>query len=139
MPTIKLVVKGIGHAPSFKNNKMLTRGMLITNPKNQKWMKKAAASIVSQLTSLYQTEEIETRTGQSLQEWIVSSLPLDDSLAWTGVPCGNWRRVKKESEGLEIKISENVYCHNCGNKQIINEGPAEGYWCPKCGSSDSDE
>ena len=36
-------------------------------------------------------------------------------------------------------FSEELYCHKCGNIHIIYEGPAEGYWCPECGSSDSDE
>ncbi len=31
------------------------------------------------------------------------------------------------------------YCHVCGNLDIVYEGPAEGYSCPKCGSSDMDE
>jgi len=34
---------------------------------------------------------------------------------------------------------EELYCHVCGNKDIVFESPAEGYWCPQCGSSDSDE
>ena len=32
-----------------------------------------------------------------------------------------------------------LYCHVCGNTDIVHESPAEGYWCPKCGSSDQDE
>lgn len=103
-PIIKLVVTGIGHVPSFKNNKMLTRGRLITDPKKQKWMEKAAASIASQLNSLCPTAEPGTPTELSVRCWIVSSLPLDDSLEWIGVPCGSWQRVKKGAEGAELTI-----------------------------------
>lgn len=106
MPPIRLVIQGQGHVPSFKNGKMLARGRLITHPKKQAWMEKAAASIASQLISLYQTAEAETPTGVSLQSWIQSSMPLDDSLDWIGVPCGSWRTVKKGSEGAEVIIEK---------------------------------
>ena len=36
-------------------------------------------------------------------------------------------------------VVEELYCHQCGNIHLVYEGPAEGYWCPKCGSSDQDE
>lgn len=32
-----------------------------------------------------------------------------------------------------------LYCHKCGNKNIVFESLAEGYYCPNCGSSDQDE
>ena len=32
-----------------------------------------------------------------------------------------------------------LYCHKCGYRHIIHESLAEGYSCPNCGSSDSDE
>ena len=35
--------------------------------------------------------------------------------------------------------TDDLYCHVCGNRDLVYEGPAEGYSCPKCGSSDSDE
>jgi len=31
------------------------------------------------------------------------------------------------------------YCHQCGNPNIVDEGPAEGYFCPNCCSSDMDD
>lgn len=31
-----------------------------------------------------------------------------------------------------------IYCHVCGNPNLVYEGLAESYWCPQCGSSDSD-
>ena len=44
-------------------------------------------------------------------------------------------RLKKEATMPE----EEVYCHVCGSKNVVYEGPAEGYWCKDCGSSDQDE
>lgn len=101
---IRLVVKGLGHVPSFKNKKMITRGKLITDPKKQAWMEKAAAAIESQLRCLFQTEGAGTVTEQSLRSLILTLLPLDDSLDWIGVPSGSWRRVKKGEEGAVIEI-----------------------------------
>lgn len=106
---VKLTVQGLGHVPSFKNHKrIITRPnpRLMTRPEVQEWMDKAAASIESQLISLYQIAEAVTPTGQSLQSWIQSSMPLDDDLVWIGVPSGNWRRVKPGEEGFEIIIEE---------------------------------
>jgi hypothetical protein len=99
-------LKGLGHVPSFKNKKMLSRGRLITNPAKQRWMEKAINSIALQLRSSLATYKIETRTGQSPQSLTVSMLPLDDSLDWIGVPCGNWQRVKKGEEGAIVKIEK---------------------------------
>ncbi len=100
-------ISGLSHVPSFKNGKMLTRGRLITDPQKQQWMEKAAASIESQLRSLFQTAGAGTQTGQSARSLIPTCLPLDDSLEWIGVPCGSWRRVKKGEEGAEITIERN--------------------------------
>ena len=54
--------------------------MLVTAPKAKKQMTSIVNDFVSQLTSLYQTIEGETQTEQSIQSWIASSLPLDDSV-----------------------------------------------------------
>jgi hypothetical protein len=105
MKSVKLEIKNQGHVPSFKNGKMMTRGRLITDPKKQKWMEKAATCMESQLRSLYQTSETGMQTGLSLQSWILTYLPLDDCLKWIGVPCGSWRKVKKGEEGAEIEFS----------------------------------
>lgn len=32
-----------------------------------------------------------------------------------------------------------LYCHRCGYRNIIHESLAEGYSCPACGCSDTDE
>lgn len=103
---IRLTVLGLGHVPSFKNGKMLARGRLITDPKKQKWMEKAAASIGSQLSSLSLIAAAGTETAQSARSWTLSCLPLDDDLDWIGVPCGSWQRVKKGDEGCEVLIEK---------------------------------
>ena len=92
--------------PSFKNGKMLARGRLITDPKKQKWMEKAAASFASQLLSLFQTGDQGTLTAQSARCLIPTCLPLDDDLEWIGVPCGSWRRVKQGEEGAIVEIEQ---------------------------------
>jgi hypothetical protein len=101
---LRLVVQIKEHVPSFKNGKMLCRGRLITHPKKQKWMEKAAASIESQLRSWLLTRGTGMETGQSLRSLTLTSLPLDDSLVWIGVTCGSWRKVKKGEEGAVIEI-----------------------------------
>lgn len=79
---IILVVKGLGHVPSKKNNKMLTRGRLITKPEYQKWIEWCILDFVSQLSSMSQTEEgamLMERSRQSLMCWLKH---YDDSLDW---------------------------------------------------------
>lgn len=103
-PSILIKIQGMGHVPAFKNGKMLCRGRLITHPDKQKWMEAAARSIESQLRSLLQTSGTAMQTGQSQPSSTPTCLPLDDSLVWIGVPCGDWQRVKKGEEGAVINI-----------------------------------
>ena len=44
-----------------------------------------------------------------------------------------------EIKKLKIRYPDRLFCHQCGFRDIILESVAEGYWCPNCGSSDSDE
>jgi len=104
MNPIKLDVRGIGDVPSFKNNKMIARGRLITNPKRQKWMEHCIQLIESQLNYAMQTSAGETLTGQQALCWIAQSLPCDDSRSFipelhiTAVDC------TKGEEGATITI-----------------------------------
>ena len=50
----------------------------------------------------------------------------------------NQRRPILEKQ-VEEAVKLGIYCHKCGNLRIVHENPAEGYWCPECGSSDQDE
>lgn len=104
MTPILLVVSGMGHVPSFKNNKLLTRGRLITNPRNQAWMEAVADAFASQLLCWFQTTGIEILTEQQALSSIATLVPLDDSLAWIGELSVNWRHVPKGMEGAEIVI-----------------------------------
>ncbi len=110
MPNVKLQVSGLGHVPSFKNNKMIVKGrggrkaMLITDPKKQQWMGRCITAIESRLRSLFQTTSTATETACSLQSKIASSLPLDDSLKWIGSHSVDWRKVPKGQEGFEMTI-----------------------------------
>jgi len=92
---IILAVRNQGHVPSFKNNKMLVRGRLITDPKKQKWMQRCIQSFESQLFLLTRTTAAGTLTDNSLRSLIASSLPLDDSHQW--IP-----EIKIEAVQLEM-------------------------------------
>lgn len=101
---IELVIRGIGHVPSFKNSKMLTRGKLITDPKKQKWMNKATRNLESQLRYFIPIQEIGTETGLTLLSKIASFMPLDDSLKWIPKHNVDSQRVSKGYEGANITI-----------------------------------
>jgi hypothetical protein len=104
MKPIKLDVRGMGDPPSFKNNKMIARGRLITNPKRQKWMEHCIQLIESQLLFAMQTGASETLTAQRVRSWIASNMPASDSRQWvpelhvTSVDCA------KGEEGATITI-----------------------------------
>lgn len=102
---IKIAVQGVGHPISFKNNKMLTRGRVITNPKNQKWMEQATEHIESALRCWCQINGIEIQTDAQRLSAIVTLMPLDDCLAWIEELSVNWRRVNKGEEGFEMEIT----------------------------------
>lgn len=104
MQSISLSVKGIGHVPSFKNSKMMTRGRLITDPKKQKWMAKCTKDIESQLRYLFLITDPGTETECIPRSRIVSSLPLDDCLDWIGSHSVSWRKVNKGEEGAIVEI-----------------------------------
>ena len=103
---IILHVNGVGHIPSKKNNKFLTRGRLITKPEYQKVIKKITDGFVSELLS-----GSAIIVGATLMEdyppfLTVSLLPEDDCWTWIpeitvkGLPC------PKGMEGATIEIEE---------------------------------
>jgi len=104
---IHLVVQGRGHIGNFKNCKACWRNMLITVPRAKNQMQSIEKDFVSQLTSLYQTTEDETQTGQSIQSWIASSMPLDDSVREIAEIVVRVKRAPKGNEGAIIKL-ENI-------------------------------
>ena len=81
--------------------------MLITVPRAKNQMQSIEKDFVSQLTSLYQTIEDETQTGQSIQSWIASSMPLDDSVREIAEIVVRVKRAPKGNEGAIIKL-ENI-------------------------------
>ena len=101
---IKLEIKGLGHVPSFKNNKMLTRGRLITNPKRQKWMDQCIQLIESQLNFRIPINEDGTLMGQQVLSWIACNVPLDDSRQWIPELHISSRSCDKGEEGATILI-----------------------------------
>lgn len=106
MSRIKLNVKGLGHVPSFKNKKMLTRGRLITNPENQKWMSACEAAFVSQLLSEYQTKETGMPMVRSLRSWIACVMPLNDSVRSVRKVTIEVEDVAPGEEGATIEIEQ---------------------------------
>ena len=80
---------------------------MITVPRAKNQMQSIEKDFVSQLTSLYQTIEDETQTGQSIQSWIASSMPLDDSVREIAEIVVRVKRAPKGNEGAIIKL-ENI-------------------------------
>ena len=80
--------------------------MLVTVPKAKKQMNQLVEDFASQLTSLYRTSVSETQTEQSIQSWIASSVPLDDSVREIDELVVRVRRVPKGNEGTIVKIEE---------------------------------
>jgi hypothetical protein len=115
---IHLVVQGHGHIANFKNCKACWRNMLVTAPKAKKQMTSIVNDFVSQLTSLYQTIEDETQTGQSIQSWIASSLPLDDSVREIDEVVVRVKRAPKGNEGAIIVIKETDNAVQESNKEV---------------------
>tara|TARA_Y100001963_G_scaffold19768_3_gene25060 strand:- start:683 stop:1033 length:351 start_codon:yes stop_codon:yes gene_type:complete len=103
---IHLVIQGLGHIGNFKNCKACWRNMLITVPRAKNQMRSIEKDFVSQLTSLYRTTEDETQTGQSIQSWIASSMPLDDSVREIAEIVVRVRRAPKGKEGAIVKLDK---------------------------------
>lgn len=103
---ILLHVIGLGHVPNFKNQKMLTRGRLITKPERQKWMERCVQSFVSQLRSYAVTEGKGIWTGRWSPSLIVSSLPEDDCRQCIPQITLQAVEVAKGEEGAVIKITK---------------------------------
>jgi hypothetical protein len=103
---ILLVIQGLGHIGNFKNCKACWRNMLVTIPRARKQMRAIEQSFVSQLVALYQIDEGETQTGQSIQSWIASSVPLDDSVREIREIVVRVRRAPKGNEGAIMKLEK---------------------------------
>lgn len=101
---IAIHIRGLGHVPSHKNRKMICRKRLITAPKYKARMDAIILSIESQLLGLYRTRGEEITTECSLPHWIVSYLPLDDSLDWMPHQAQSVEYVSKGQEGCNILI-----------------------------------
>lgn len=107
-PSVHLHLRQHGHVPSFKNNKMLTRGRLITNPKRQKQMDAITLDLKCQLISLFRTTEDVTQTEPSrlcsiaLRE---HSRKFDDSVQWIPKITIEVKNVRKGFEGADITIT----------------------------------
>lgn len=102
---IELVVKNQGSVISFKNNKMIAKGRLITDPKKQKWMRRCIQSFASQLSCITQT----TYAGMLTERPAPSStvlFPLDDSWQWIPQLIVIAERCAKGDEGATITIEE---------------------------------
>lgn len=107
--TVRLEIKGLGHVPSFKNNKSIFRNQkgkpfIATKPIRKKWMEQATHLIELQLLSASQTAMPEILTAQSLRSWIASVMPLDDSWQWVNELHIKTVKVPKGEEGAYIVI-----------------------------------
>lgn len=103
MSNISLSVRGI-NIPSFKNNKMIAQGRLITNPKRQKVMEQITASFVLQCISGLATSGGAMPTVPCPRSLTASLLPEDDSWQWIPEIRVVVAQVPKGSEGCDILI-----------------------------------
>lgn len=106
MQTTSLVLKIVesGNVPSFKNNKMLTRGKLITAPEKQKWMDLATRSLESQLLSAIRRTLAAMPMAPNQQFWIALSEQFDDSVQWIPEISVKATKCEKGEEGADILI-----------------------------------
>lgn len=107
---MKLVVKNMGHVPSFKNRKraILDRktGKLrtLTERKTARWMERCTNDFVSQLHSMLATVAAAMGTEHCPRSLIASLLPLDDGIAWIPEIHLHTVYVDPGDEGAEIEI-----------------------------------
>lgn len=108
---VNLEINGLGHVPSFKNNKSIFRNQkgkpfIATSPKRREWMDQATRLIESQLLFAFRMAMPEIQTAQSLRSWIASCLPLDDSWQWVNEIHIKTVQVPKGEEGAYISIEQ---------------------------------
>lgn len=109
MPSIKLVVQGLGEVPTFKNRKLIGKtrrgkSVLYTKEEVKQRMELLTKAIESQLYSSLLIDETGTVMECIPPSKIVSSLPLDDCLTWIESHSVSLRRVKRGEEGFELTI-----------------------------------
>jgi len=101
---LRLVVRGMGPVPSFKNAKRIMGKNLVTQPKIKRWMTKCIQGFVSQFCSAYPTIVEGMQTEPFPRSWIASFLPLDDSWQWIPEISVKVIQDVKEYEGATITI-----------------------------------
>lgn len=110
--SVKLVISGVGHIPTFKNGKRVRVDW--ENAKVHQFTRKDIAStmdaiiqsIASQLYSASPTNEYGMATVPLLRSWIVSSLPLDDCTKWVRHESFDVQDVAPGEEGADIIIEK---------------------------------
>lgn len=106
MSNAVLEIRGLGNVPSFKNNKMLARGKLITDPKKQLWMDRATRSLELQFLSAIRETKDATWTALSPQFWTALSEQFDDSVQWIPEISARAIKCEKGQEGAEIILTK---------------------------------
>lgn len=106
--SVHLHLRKHGHIPSFKNNKMLTRGKLITDPKKQKKMDAITQDLRFQLISLFRTSGDVTQ--MALSQPCLTALSrhcekFDDSVQWIPKITIQVKKVRKGFEGADITLT----------------------------------
>lgn len=109
---LQLLIKGLGHVPSFKNRKRAIldrktgKPRTLTDPKVQKWMARAVESLVSQFASMPATNGVETWTTKHQRSLIALLLPETDSCKDIIRLEVRFMRVLKGDEGAIILIQQ---------------------------------
>lgn len=104
--SVLLTIRGLGHVPSFKNMKRAARKGLFTEPRAKEWMRACTDSFALQLLSAFQTAKNATPTAPSRPSWIVSAVPLDDSVNEIPELYVKVIRVPVGEEGADILIGD---------------------------------
>lgn len=90
----------------MKNNKLLTRGRLITKPAYQGWIKRCIHGFECQLRFLFRTTAEGTQTEHSRLYWIPLFAHFDDSVEWIEEINVKVIRVPKGGEGAIVIVEQ---------------------------------
>lgn len=105
MTPIRLNVRLSQPVPSFKNTKRVSKGQGLFTPKKIKArMEEITRAIALGLHSSWKTAEDGMQTGCSLQHWIASRVPLDDSTKWVPSLSVDVIKSSKPDVGFQLII-----------------------------------
>jgi hypothetical protein len=104
---MRIEIRNCGCLPAKKNRKRIAGNRLVTDPEVQHQIEAITQCIALELYSEYQRQIPEKmRTTCTLPQWIASSLPLNDSIAWVQEEYTGVRFVEEGQQGAVITINK---------------------------------